>query len=79
MRAVLGALRLLLAVLRRPDLWGTALGVAIRFAPDGRLWPTHEFLAYRAQAVYGQPLLEVPPDEVVRYLEWCRTFPGPIR
>lgn len=83
MRAVLAAARLVLAVLRRPDLWRAAVGVVVRFAPD-RWWrrgpvPPRAYLEYRARGIYGAPLLEIPPADLVRYLEWCRAFPGPIR
>jgi hypothetical protein len=79
----MSALRLLLAVLRRPDLWVTAARAAGRFVPD-RWWrrgpvPPRAYLAYRAGGIYGAPLLRVPPEDLIRYLEWCRRFPGPIR
>jgi hypothetical protein len=73
---------LLLAVLGRPRLWGAAVGLAWRLVPDG--WarrgplPPREYLDYRGRAVYGMPLSDVPAEDFVRYLEWCKTFPGPI-
>jgi hypothetical protein len=71
------------AVLTRPDLWVTAVLVSIRLIPD-RWWrrgvlPPREYLEYRGNAVYGMPLLDIPADEFIRYMEWCKAFPGPIR
>ena len=82
MRAVLRALRTFVALLRRPDLWGTAVATAIRFVPD-RWWrrgpmPAREYLDYRGNGIYGMPLSEVPPADLIHYLEWCKAFPGPI-
>lgn len=73
------------AVLRRPDLWGTALGELRRMAPthwwrrpphlpvpDRRLWE------FRMVTAYGRA--DVTPDrrDVVAFLEWCRaTSPAP--
>ena len=68
-------LRVALAVLRRPDLWRALAGVAARMGP----LPDRAYLRYRGQAVYGTPLSLIPPPDVVRYLEWCKAFPGPIR
>jgi dihydroorotate dehydrogenase (NAD+) catalytic subunit len=67
---------------RRPDLWSSAVRLAARFVPD-RWWrrgpfPSRSFLAYRGTAVYGMRLSEIPAEDIVRYLEWCRDFPGPI-
>jgi hypothetical protein len=71
------------ALLRRPHLWATALALALRLVPWpwGRRGPLPDraYLAYRGEAVYGMPLSAIPPGDVVRYLEWCRSFPGPIR
>jgi hypothetical protein len=64
-----------LAVLGRPDLWGAVVGVAVRMGPR----PDRAYLRYRGQAVYGAPLSLIPPADVIRYLEWCKAFPGPIR
>ena len=67
----------------RPDLWGTAIGVGLRLVPD-RWWrkgivPSTEYFNYRTQTVYGLPLDEMSPAEIVRYLEWCKIFPGPVQ
>lgn len=76
-------LRIAAALLRRPDLWSSAGALVIRMVPN-QWWrrgplPRSEYLAYRGTAVYGMPLIEIPPPEFIRYLEWCRAFPGPIR
>jgi hypothetical protein len=75
-------LRLATALLSRPDLWSTALRTALRMAPN-QWWrhgivPPAEYRQYRANAVYGLPLFDVPPPEFIRYLEWCKDFPGPV-
>jgi hypothetical protein len=72
---VANVLRVALALLRRPDLWLPLAGVAARMGPR----PARAYLRYRGQAVYGAPLSLIPPPDVVRYLEWCKAFPGPIR
>jgi hypothetical protein len=67
------------AVLRRPDLWWTALGAVIRLArpgwwrtgrrlplPDPRLW------AFRMVTAYGDPAATPEATDVLTYLEWCR-------
>lgn len=68
------------AVLRRPDLWGTALGAVLRLAapgwwrrrpyvplPDAGLW------AFRMVTAYGRPDAPPQPADVLSYLEWCRS------
>jgi hypothetical protein len=73
------------AVLRRPDLWGTALGELRRMAPPG-WWrrpphlplPDRRLWEFRMVTAYGRP--DAAPDrrDVVTFLEWCRaTAPGP--
>jgi hypothetical protein len=74
------ARRVLAAVLARPGLWWTALGVLRRLAvpgwwheppylpvPDRRLW------GFRMVTAYGRPDAEPVVDDVVSYLEWCRS------
>jgi hypothetical protein len=70
---------LAVAVLRRPDLWWTALGALRRLAapgwwstrpylpvPDARLW------AFRMVTAYGWPNAVPTRGDVISYLEWCR-------
>jgi len=72
-----------LAVSRRPGLWPTALGALIRLAepgwwrrsphlpyPDTRLW------SFRMITAYGDPDAVPDADDVVSYLEWCRSSGG---
>jgi hypothetical protein len=71
------------AVLARPDLWASSLSLTLRLIPNG-WWrhgpmPPRSYLDYRGRAVYGMPLSQVPPVDFIRYLEWCKSFPGPIR
>jgi len=70
------------AVLLRPDLWAAALALTGRLVPSD-WWrrgpiPSREYLDYRGRAVYGIRLSEVPAVDLLRYLEWCKAFPGPI-
>ncbi len=68
------------AVLFRPTLWLTAVGTVNRLAapgwwrrrpflplPDGRLW------GFRMVTAYGRPDADPDADDVVAYLEWCRS------
>jgi len=67
-----------LAVLRRPHLWSTAVRQALRLARPG-WWrrppflpvPDADYLAFRLETQYGA---DGRPDarDVVTYLEWCR-------
>lgn len=77
------ALRIVSALITRPGLWAAAVGLAFRLVPS-RWWrngllPPREYLEYRGIAVYGMPLTRVPASEFIRYLEWCKAFPGPVR
>jgi hypothetical protein len=69
----------LLAVAKRPLLWPTALYEWRALTPMKwwRHWPpvlgpSREYLAFRMQAMYGSPQATFGPEELVRYLEWCR-------
>ena len=69
----------LLAIAKRPDLWFTAFDEWRALAPMNwwRRWPpvpgpSPEYLAFRLQTMYGSNGATVEPDELVRYLEWCR-------
>ena len=71
------------AVLRRPDLWATAVRQIARLAPDG-WWrrspylplPDAAYLHFRMVTAYGGDGAEPRPEDVVTYLHWCRTWPG---
>ena len=71
-------------ILRHPSLWGVALAQAWSLAAPG-WWrrrpflpiPDPGYLRFRLETQYGgEPTSEDPPDpdDVVRYLRWCRTF-----
>jgi hypothetical protein len=67
-----------LAVARRPDLWLTAVREARLLAAPGwwRRWPPRplpdeDYLHWRLQTAYGSEG-EVPAEDLVAYLEWCR-------
>jgi hypothetical protein len=74
----------MLAVLRRPHLWSTAVRQGFRLARPG-WWrrppflpvPDADYLAFRMETQYGD---DGRPDarDVVTYLEWCREM-GALR
>ena len=71
--------RTAMAVIRRPDLWWTALGVVRRFAVPGwwrrRPWtprPAEDLWRFRMVTAYGDPTARPSPSDAVDYLEWCR-------
>jgi len=45
--------------------------------PDRGLIPSRQYLRFRART-YGMPLVDMPAADVIRYLNWCRTFPGRV-
>jgi hypothetical protein len=69
------------AVVRRPDLWPTAITQAFRLAPRG-WWrrkpflplPDDDYLRFRLQTQYGDASHEPLPRDLVTYLEWCRGY-----
>jgi hypothetical protein len=69
------------AVLRRPMLWPTALRQLVRLAPNG-WWrrapflplPDERWLRFRVETQYGDAVHEPLPDDVVAYLQWCRAY-----
>ncbi|HWB38002.1 MAG TPA: hypothetical protein VHA75_18450 [Rugosimonospora sp.] len=74
--------RALLAVLRHPVLWPTAVGQAFRLARP-RWWrrppflplPDRDYVRFRMQTAYGSTG-EPEPQDLVAYLHWCRQFRG---
>jgi hypothetical protein len=76
-RGVRGAAR---ALASRPDLWGAALGAAVRLAPTGwwRRWPPdplpdRSYWRFRMTTAYGGSGDAAPdPRDVIEFLEWCR-------
>jgi hypothetical protein len=72
-----------LAVVRRPHLWGIALAQGWRLRRRG-WWrsspflpvPDAAYLRFRMITAYGgDGSAAVEPDDLVRYLEWCRDWP----
>ena len=74
------------AVLVRPRLWPTAVNQAFRMAPR-RWWrrkpylpvPDPAYLRFRLQTQYGTDSAEPSPDDLVAYLEWCRSYRDALR
>jgi len=69
----------LAAVVRRPDLWPTAVVAAFRLAPTGwwrrRPWvplPDERYLAFRLETAYGSAVHPAEAEDLVAYLEWAR-------
>jgi hypothetical protein len=69
----------LLAVARRPSLYGTAVRQWRALTPEGwwrtsplALGPSPEYLRFRLVTMYGSPDARPSPQELVGYLEWCR-------
>lgn len=73
-------MRAFLAVLGRPRLWSTALRQARRLAPPG-WWhrapflplPTTEYVAMRSTIQYGDPKHSIEPQDLLKYLSWCKS------
>ncbi|MEY4340033.1 MAG: hypothetical protein RLZ14_1883 [Actinomycetota bacterium] len=72
------AVRVALAVLRRPSLWLVALRQWRRTTPSG-WWrrrpflplPSREYMAFRLVTQYGSENAAIEPADVVNYLTWC--------
>jgi len=70
-----------LAVLKRPRLWLTAVGAAFAFAPSD-WWrrppflpvPDDEFIRWRTATAYGCDDAGLVTEDVVAYLEWRQRF-----
>jgi hypothetical protein len=68
------------ALLARPDLWLAAFGVVSRMAAPG-WWRTAPYLplpadrlwVFRMVTAYGDPDAEPAPEDLLSYLQWCRT------
>ena len=81
-RPRLGIVRATLAVARHPTLWPTALRQVRRLAAPGwwRRWPflplpPPDYLRFRLQTAYGGPGTgPMHPDDLIRYLHWCRAW-----
>ncbi len=79
-------MRVLMAVVVRPDLWGTATRQLFRLAPSG-WWrrrpflplPDRDYLAFRMETMYGDAGAAPAGSDVVTYLEWCRSHREVLR
>ncbi len=77
-------IRSVLAVVRRPSLWATALRQARRTTAPG-WWkrrpflpvPSGEYLRFRLLTQYGEADAVPDPADTVAYLEWCRSWDRP--
>jgi hypothetical protein len=78
-RAAIGPAAVL-AVVARPELWSTAIGLVRRMAAP-RWWsrwpplpvPSAPYASFRLHTALGEdPDAHLDPAEVVAYLEWCR-------
>ncbi len=72
---------LVVAVVRRPRLWGVALRQAARLAGPGwwrrRPWlpvPAGDYLRFRLETQYGDPEATPSAEDVLNYLAWCRQW-----
>lgn len=69
----------IIAVLKQPGLWITALTMVFRLATPG-WWrrapflplPDEAYLRFRLETQYGSSGT-AEPDDVITYLRWCRS------
>ena len=69
------------AVLRRPDLWRTAVRVGRRHMPD-RWWatpprlplPDRSWMNFRYETAFADADGRPTPEQIVDYLEWARDW-----
>lgn len=70
-----------LALLRRPDLWRTAVRVSREHAPD-RWWaekphlpiPDRDWLEFRFETAFAVAENRPDPEQVIEYLEWAKSW-----
>ncbi len=82
MRPPLVSFPAVVALLRRPDLWGTAIRVAAATAEPGwwRRWPPLPrppvgYATFRHQTMWGQDTsARLGETELIGYLKWCATM-----
>jgi hypothetical protein len=80
-----GAPAVVLAVVRRPSLWRTALQQWRRTTPPGwwRRWPflpvpSRDYLAFRLVTQYGRSEHRIEPVDVLNYLAWCKRYDAAV-
>jgi hypothetical protein len=74
---------MVMAVLKRPDLWSSAFGALCRMAAPG-WWRSAPYLplpagglwAFRMLTAYGDADAAPAPADLLSYLQWCRTTSG---
>lgn len=70
----------LIGVLRRPDLWATAMRVGGASLPRrgfGGGADAAGYLRFRRQTMFGDDAeARLSPEQLVEYLEWCRAQLG---
>jgi hypothetical protein len=74
------------AIVRRPSLWVSALRQAFRLAPTG-WWrrppflplPDERYMRFRLETQYGEAMRNTEPADVVTYLAWCRSYQRELR
>jgi hypothetical protein len=70
-----------LAVVRHPSLWSTALRQGVRLVPS-RWWtqapylpmPSRSYLEFRIVTQYGDSSHRPESEDVLNYLRWCRDW-----
>jgi hypothetical protein len=70
-----------LAVVRHPSLWSTALRQGVRLVPS-RWWtrapylpmPSRSYLEFRIVTQYGDSSHRPESVDVLNYLRWCRNW-----
>jgi len=69
------------AVVRRPDLWTTALAQLLALAAPGWWrrrphlpYPSADYMRFRMQTQYGDPTHAPEAADVVSYLHWCKSM-----
>ena len=71
------------AVMRRPDLWFTAVLQAWRMVPRRRSGRGQSYVDFRMHTQYGNVAAQVTgkrrADDVVAYLGWCREWNAALR
>jgi hypothetical protein len=77
--------QLVLAVVRRPDLWAEGLRTTVAVAPAG-WWrrppfvpvPDPAYAQWRLVTAHGEASSPLQPDELIRYLEWRKCQHRPL-
>jgi hypothetical protein len=75
-----------MAIAARPALWWTAVVQLRRLSPRGwwRRWPPvprpdRAYLRFRIQTMWGDADHEPEANDLVAYLQWCRSMRDALR